>query len=44
MDAFLILKEALDVTLGYIAEIMVGLKHHQESIEIDMERLVGVIW
>jgi hypothetical protein len=28
MDAFLILKESLDVALGNVAELMVGLEHH----------------
>lgn len=43
MDAFLVFEEAFDVTLGDITEVMICFKHDKEAVEVEMERLEGII-
>lgn len=43
MDAFLVFEEAFDVTLGDITEVMVCFKHDEEAVEVEMERVEGII-
>lgn len=43
MDALLVLEEVADVALGNAAELLVGLEHCEQFVEVEVDGLEGLV-
>ena len=43
MDALFVLEEVADVALGNAAELLVGLEHGEQLLEVEVDGLEGLV-